>query len=186
MEISLLEYNKAKKAVENFEIECFKKHVEPLTCVCCKTQKVTPDFEMIAGKPDPTEQHSDVCWDGGAVTKISGGYGSQHDMSSYIVAICDDCLFKLKDEALIKRTDTIKLKFQEDFQIKNEQGRIYAREIPKFADVMTVEVWNSCVEDGSFINDDGCGYWVKDDMESRDEVFSTPQQDATHVAWYNK
>ncbi len=37
-----------------------------------------------------------------------------------------------------------------------------------------------------FSNFDGSGYWVKDGKKSRDEIFSTPRLDATHIVWYNK
>lgn len=64
--------------------------------------------------------------------------------------------------------------------------REYTEEVYEFADVFTVGEWESAVDDGYFINDDGSGYWVKDGKSSSDEVFSTPPLDATHVAWYNK
>jgi hypothetical protein len=64
--------------------------------------------------------------------------------------------------------------------------RIYDGEVFDFADVMTVQEWQKAVEDGCFNNDDGSGYWIKDGKECRDEVFSSPSLDATHVAWYNK
>jgi hypothetical protein len=53
-------------------------------------------------------------------------------------------------------------------------------------DIYTIEEWNKTVEDGWICDDDGSGYWVKDNLKSSDEVFSTPQLDATHVVWYNK
>ena len=53
-------------------------------------------------------------------------------------------------------------------------------------DIYTIEEWESAVNDGWITDDDGSGYWVKDGLKSRDEVFSTPQLDATHVVWYNK
>jgi len=53
-------------------------------------------------------------------------------------------------------------------------------------DIYTVEEWIQAVKDGCFCNFDGSGYWVKDGFKSNDEVFSTPQLDATHVVWYNK
>jgi hypothetical protein len=64
--------------------------------------------------------------------------------------------------------------------------REYTGEVYEFADVFTVEEWESSVNEGFFIDYDGSGYWVKDGKSSRDEVFSTPPLDATHVAWYNK
>ena len=53
-------------------------------------------------------------------------------------------------------------------------------------DIYTIEKWNKAVDDGWITDDDGSGYWVKNELKSRDEVFSTPQLDATHVVWYNK
>ena len=53
-------------------------------------------------------------------------------------------------------------------------------------DIYTIEEWKDAVNDEWITNDDGTGYWVKDGLKSRDEVFSTPQLDATHVVWYNK
>ena len=65
--------------------------------------------------------------------------------------------------------------------------RLYDEEIPDYGDLMTVEDWNQAVEDGVFIDSDGCGYWVKNNKMAReDEVFSTEQLDATHVMWFNK
>jgi len=65
--------------------------------------------------------------------------------------------------------------------------RLYDEEIPDYGDLMTAEDWNAAVEDGSFITTDGCGYWVKNGkLCHEDEVFSSPQLDATHVMWFNK
>jgi len=52
--------------------------------------------------------------------------------------------------------------------------------------IMTAEDFQQCREDGTFCNDDGSGYWVKDGKRSNDEVFGTPRLDATHVVWFNK
>jgi len=65
--------------------------------------------------------------------------------------------------------------------------RVYGEPVPKsYGDLMTIEDWNDAINEGYIIDSDGIGYWVKDGMRSRDEVFSTAQKDATHVAWYNK
>lgn len=53
-------------------------------------------------------------------------------------------------------------------------------------DVYTIKEWNQALELGLITKYDGFGYWAKDDLKSRDKVFSTPQSDATHVVWYNK
>ncbi len=64
--------------------------------------------------------------------------------------------------------------------------RHYNQAIPDYAHIMTVAEWQESVDSGCFIPDDGTGYWCKDGKESRSEVFETPAEDATHVAWYNK
>lgn len=64
--------------------------------------------------------------------------------------------------------------------------RTYKNEVPEYADVMTVEEWLDAVNSGLFVTYDGSGYWVKDNKESNDEVFSSKPEDATHVTWYNK
>jgi hypothetical protein len=51
---------------------------------------------------------------------------------------------------------------------------------------MTIEEWNRAINDGYINDDDGSGYWVKDDMSCDDGVFSSTQEDATHVVWFNK
>ena len=87
-------------------------------------------------------------------------------------------------------TNQFRIPFVEDapraYLKYRKENREYCREVPDYADIMTVEDWKSAVADGCFCNYDGSGYWVKDGKQSRDEVFGTPQLDATHVAWYNK
>lgn len=65
-------------------------------------------------------------------------------------------------------------------------SRLYFKEPDKYVDIMTVSDWVKSVSEGVFSNDDGCGYWMKNGLISRDEIFSTERLDATHVAWYNK
>jgi hypothetical protein len=67
-------------------------------------------------------------------------------------------------------------------------SRIYSEKIDFEFDeeIYTVKEWDDVIKNGWIWNDCGCGYWVKDDMKSKDEVFSTPQLDATHVTWYSK
>lgn len=64
--------------------------------------------------------------------------------------------------------------------------RVYNKELYDDDDVMTIEEWRDAVNDGCFCNYDGNGYWVKDGMACRDEVFNSKPLDATHVVWYNK
>lgn len=71
-------------------------------------------------------------------------------------------------------------------RIRIDEKRMYSEKIPAYADVMSLEEWESALNDGFFCSYDGYGFWVKDGMECSDEVFSSPKLDATHVAWYNK
>lgn len=64
--------------------------------------------------------------------------------------------------------------------------RDYKKHTRKGAEVLTIENFNTSVENKELTKWDGHGYWVKDGMESDDMVFSDPQLDATHVSWYNK
>lgn len=56
---------------------------------------------------------------------------------------------------------------------------------PEWDEIFTVEEWLQA-KNVWIGNDDGCGYWMKDDMISDDEVFSSEPEDATHVIWYSK
>jgi hypothetical protein len=67
------------------------------------------------------------------------------------------------------------------------QQRVYDRTLDMVDDhIMTVEEWQNAVEDGYFENEDGSGYWVKNNLACRDEVFNSEPLDATHMVWYNK
>lgn len=64
--------------------------------------------------------------------------------------------------------------------------RQYKYRINDCGDLFTAEQWENEVKNQICYNDHGQGYWVKDNLESEDEVFSSERQDATHVIWYNK
>ena len=75
--------------------------------------------------------------------------------------------------------------------ISHEKPYLYLREynrpVPSYGDLMTIEEFNKAVNERYIMDeDDGSGYWVKDGMSCDDEVFSSTQEDATHVIWYNK
>lgn len=70
--------------------------------------------------------------------------------------------------------------------IENPNNRVYDRELPNYGDLMTIEEWKDAVEEGYIMDDDGSGNWVKDGMMSRFDPFSSEQEDATHVMWFNK
>jgi len=65
-------------------------------------------------------------------------------------------------------------------------SRIYTHKSDIDADVMSIKEFEKLKKAGAITNYDGSGYWVKDGKESDDEVFHSKQEDATHVAWYNK
>ena len=62
---------------------------------------------------------------------------------------------------------------------------------PNEDDVYTVEEFKECVECSAFIDDDGWGYPVKDNLAD-EEITIKPSrlddipEDATHIVWYNR
>lgn len=86
-------------------------------CICCKKNTVTPSL------PDGVTCEEDLLWKktklgndgsyyehninnemvmGGIIQIIDGGYGSKHDGSRIILAICDDCIKgNLEDATLL-------------------------------------------------------------------------------------
>lgn len=54
------------------------------------------------------------------------------------------------------------------------------------AEVMTVDEFAEQVRLKMFCPDDGDGYWIRDGVETEDNVWFTPPDGATGVAWYNK
>jgi hypothetical protein len=56
-----------------------------------------------------------------------------------------------------------------------------------YVDVMTAEEWESYVECGAFIPDDGVGYWgTETHYNRRWDSFMRKPEGATHVHWYNR
>lgn len=62
------------------------------------------------------------------------------------------------------------------------------KEIPEYADVMTIEEWGDSVACGGFIPDDGGGCWATTEgMDNGSNVWDgEPPEWATHVAWFNR
>jgi len=64
------------------------------------------------------------------------------------------------------------------------------RKVKRDADVYTLADWKDAVKLGHFNEYDGSGCWVKDGYHMTDDVFddvfTTPPEGATHVAWFNK
>lgn len=65
-------------------------------------------------------------------------------------------------------------------------------DIPKYGDVMSLKHFIENVKDGSFIDYDGYGNYVKDGMESDIEIYPSDvkhnaiRKDFDTIVWYNK
>jgi hypothetical protein len=58
-----------------------------------------------------------------------------------------------------------------------------------FADLMDMETWEACMNDGWLIPSDGHGYFATDKVQwSKISCFNTAKRpvEATHVVWFNK
>ena len=78
-------------------------------------------------------------------------------------------------------------KAMEPYDLNDKDNeRVYDVQVDVEDDVMSVEDWEAAVDDGFFHNEDGSGYWVKNGLACRNEVFSSEPLDATHMVWYNK
>lgn len=71
------------------------------------------------------------------------------------------------------------------FSGRIKQSR-YIEPIKEGIHLMTIKKWKEAIYSGMITDDDGHGYWVKDGMMSRYCPFSSDQEDATHVIWFNK
>ena len=62
------------------------KNIHTRYCFKCNAEIQRLDIALENKKPE------EDMWDGAIVEKITGGYGSKHDCSVFIIAICDKCL----------------------------------------------------------------------------------------------
>jgi hypothetical protein len=88
--ISNEDYIKAKETIREYNDQDIlsKKHI----CIICKEREIK----------SRNERFNPGMWKDGTVKKITFGYGSKHDMSSFYIAICDDCA-----DSLIEVTDKV-------------------------------------------------------------------------------
>lgn len=105
-------FEKAQKIVNEYKKQFNKNLVVSRICVCCKKKEIKPleQTGLADGNIKATKQEQG-CWVGGTVSKISFGYGSIHDMRSFYVAICDECIEQLEKDGLIV---DLKLLFDEE------------------------------------------------------------------------
>lgn len=106
------QYQEAKRIFKEYKIQKNKSFINNMTCVCCRKNEVKPlaGTGLADGYVNFTEQEKG-CWDDGTVEKVSFGYGSKHDMRTFYIAICDDCLSDLEANNLV--IDLSELKKQE-------------------------------------------------------------------------
>jgi len=108
--ISKEEADKARQTIIDYEFQCNQSLVKDFTCISCKTNKITPCLVFVGDHHSTkfTEQEKGM-WDNGTVERISFGYGSKNDCSSFYISICDDCITQLeKDNIAINLKDVRK------------------------------------------------------------------------------
>ena len=104
MEISKEEYQRAKKLIEEYEMQTNKSLIKDHICICCKKNKITP---LCSDITKLSEQEKGM-WNNGTVEKISFGYGSIKDTNAYIISICDECIENLEKGGLSMNIRTLK------------------------------------------------------------------------------
>lgn len=90
------DYKKALEIVQTYKEEQNTKFVTDRTCCICKTNIISA-LELKHTYPLKQEQGM---WNNGVVEKITFGYGSRHDMDSFYIAVCDDCIEELEANRL--------------------------------------------------------------------------------------
>lgn len=90
------DYKKARATVNAFETAVNESLVEDRVCCVCQENTI----EKMHPVPDATKQEQGM-WSGGVVERVNFGYGSIFDMSSFYIAICDDCVPQLIEKGLM-------------------------------------------------------------------------------------
>ena len=90
------DFLKAEETVRKYKEQISASLIYKRTCCVCKTKVIEPiNSETL----NPLKQEQGM-WSDGVVEKITFGYGSNHDMSSYYIAVCDSCLGDLEEKGL--------------------------------------------------------------------------------------
>lgn len=97
----------AEKIVNDYKIQLNKTLIRSRICVCCRTKEIKPLEGLFDGQIKVTAQEQG-CWNDGTVEKITFGYGSRHDMRSFYIAICDDCVELFEKDGLIIDIETLR------------------------------------------------------------------------------
>lgn len=87
-------------------------------CICCSK-------EIVEIYPDVNTKPECGSFNGGNVTDIHGGYGSEFDEQSFWIAICDDCTKEKLESGLIKPIPSIGIEiFVYEINILKDGGTI--------------------------------------------------------------
>jgi len=97
-------YLKAKKIVRKFEFQLNSTFVKARTCAVCKTNVIRPHHPDMT---EPLKQEQGI-WIDGVVEKVNFGFGSKHDMDSFYIAICSDCIEKLEKDGFATNIKELK------------------------------------------------------------------------------
>lgn len=100
------EYDKALAIIEAYNNQINSKIVTNRVCCICKNKVITKMNDNI----HPLKQEQGM-WNDGVVEKITFGYGSKHDMNSYYIAICDNCIDELENDGLATNLKVVKKMF---------------------------------------------------------------------------
>lgn len=94
------EYEILKKKLHDYEQSINKNKLKTHICVSCKTTIVEPLFTEVLSHKNTHNQET-MSYSSGGVGVIHFGYGSSYDMSTYYVALCDDCVENLISQGLL-------------------------------------------------------------------------------------
>jgi len=101
------EYEEALAKVKSYNERLNSQIVNNYTCCVCKKKVISKiNDEHI----HPLRQEEGM-WSDGTVENITFGYGSAHDMDTYYIAICDNCITELKEAELVTDLKELKNKY---------------------------------------------------------------------------
>jgi hypothetical protein len=89
------EYEKALDLIKTYER--YQRYDFNKICCVCKKAKIKTLY--------PTSNIKKAMWDSGIVTEIQAGFGSCHDMNTFLIAICDDCITDLHNLNIIEKVN---------------------------------------------------------------------------------
>jgi len=106
-------------------------------CICKKVIEALPESEGelnpdYVEPPGLDELVNKTNWNGGTVDFIIPGYGSNHDLTKFRIAMCDDCLTRETEAGVIDNLGEIQIgmPYREWF----EQRRLEKRRVAKILD----------------------------------------------------